>query len=79
MIQVNIFNYRQKVGKAIRAERRRRDLTQDQLSNHADVNLRTISRIESGNYTRDIKLITIQKICSYLRLTITMTIGDIES
>jgi DNA-binding XRE family transcriptional regulator len=78
MFEVNIFNYRIKLGRRTKKERLAMGLTQAELGKKVGLSRQTIVAIESGTYTKDIKLVNIQEICSFLNIQGVMKFGNIK-
>lgn len=75
-MQVNYDNYREKLGKAVLAKREETCLTQKALAAKIKgVCSKTIERIETGNYPKDMSLFAIQSVCSELKLSVKFSLG----
>ena len=75
-MEVNYQNYREKLGKAVKAKRKEKRLSLDALAKQIDgVCSKTIDRIEKASYPRDIGLHTLEKVCRELGLSVKLTIG----
>jgi ribosome-binding protein aMBF1 (putative translation factor) len=83
MLNVTYQDYREKVGKEIERARAAKDLSRDALSikiglnenNKPKVCSKTINRIETGDYPRDVGLYSLQEVCKALGVKLSMKIG----
>ena len=88
-MEVNYDNYRKKLGDAILAKREELCISRESLAKQIDRNrpvvegekrrksicVKTIERVEKGEYTNHIGLFTIQTICSELKLSVKFSLG----
>lgn len=76
VIEANINTYRKKLGEAVLDARKKLKISRCDLAEEiGGVSYKTIERIEKADYESDFTLSKIQKICSFLGLSIKLTLG----
>lgn len=76
-IEANINTYRKKLGKAVFDARKKLKCSRCDLAEEiGGISYKTIERIEKANYTNDLTLSKIQKVSSFLGISIKLTLGS---
>lgn len=76
-MELSYKKYRKKLGIAIREKRVADGLSQEALAAKIDgVCSKTVQRIETASYPRDMKLHVIQAICEELKFPVKLNLGE---